>query len=60
MGLTQLAESDTLEIHAESCTILWNFTHLHTPPSGNIEYPTPQWKLSVDPPVEIMYDDSIA
>ena len=45
MGLTQLTESDTLEIHAESCTILWDFTHLHTPPSGNIEYP----------PVEIKY-----
>ena len=39
MGLTQLAESDTLEIHAESCTILWDFTHLH-PLSGNIEYPS--------------------
>ena len=31
MGLTQLNESDTLEIHAESCTILWDFAHLHTP-----------------------------
>ena len=40
MGLTQLTESDTLEIHAESCTILWDFTHLHTP----------QWKYRIPYP----------
>ena len=51
MGLTQLTESDTLKIHAESCPILWDFAHLHPPQwkyriplSGNIEYPSVEIK----------------